>query len=80
MSDADTADDYAKFAQLCERLRPQGLLKIEGYGFSAVFDLQRPGAEPRKPIAPVVPARAAAAKKLTDEQLTELAYQEELGR
>jgi hypothetical protein len=76
MSDADT------FAQLCERLRKIGVVKIDGNGFSAVFDLShRTQPAPTTVELPTAAAAKAGRKKaVPEEKLREEFYARELGK
>lgn len=67
--------DADSFVQLCERLRPLGVVKVEGHGFSAVFV---PPTQPaQKPFTP--PKQAAQEPPIDNAKARELFRQRELG-
>lgn len=72
MSDADS------FGSLCERLRKIGLVKIEGHGYSAVFDLSHRASTAE--TAPVAPAKSSKRVNTPSaEALREQLFARELG-
>ena len=75
--------DADSFVQLCERLRALGMVKVEGFGFSAVFDVPSLRASQAKPLAtePVPIKRPVPDRKnVTDVALKEELYARELGK
>jgi hypothetical protein len=70
--------DSDSFLKLCQKLRDMGAVKIEGYGFCAIFPVSAP---PRAlPNKGAGRQKAEAAEKLTDEQLAEYRRRLELGQ
>ena len=73
--------DADSFVQLCERLRALGMVKVEGFGFSAVFDVPSLRASQAKPLEPVPIKRPVPDRKnVTDVALKEELYARELGK